>query len=178
MFDKPGLRKDLDWITILLYTSLVLFGWFTIYEAMYDIETQAGIFDTHKSFKQFIWIVTAFGIGGVILLLDIRFYVVFAYVAYGAVLLLLVSVLIFGKEIAGAKAWIDFGFMRLQPAEFAKFGTALALASLLSNDRFKLSKFSSLIKAAAVLGIPAVLILMENETGSTLVFAAFAIVLY
>ena len=178
MFDKPRLRKDLDWITISLYISLVLFGWFTIYEAMYDIETQGGIFETHKSFKQFIWIVTAFGIAGVILLLDIRFFVVFSYVAYGIVLFLLVAVLIFGKEIAGAKAWFDFGFMRLQPAEFAKFGTALALASLLNNDRFNLSKLTSLIKAAVILGVPAVLILMENETGSTLVFGAFAIVLY
>lgn len=161
-----------------MYLLLVFMGLFSIYSAVYNPE-HPSLFDRSQRYgSQFVWILTALVIALVILMIDMKFFTSFSYLIYGASMLLLVIVLLFGKEIAGSKSWIDIGGFSLQPAEFAKFATNLALARYLSGLHINLKKPKNVIIAATLLIIPLGLILLQNDTGSAIVYVAFILVLY
>ncbi|OYU95469.1 MAG: rod shape-determining protein RodA [Bacteroidetes bacterium B1(2017)] len=169
----------IDWITLLLYYILVVAGLLCIYAAVYK-ETNPNIWDASQNYgKQLIWIGVSSFIGLMILLIDEKFFYAFAYPIYGITIILLLLVLVVGTTVNGSSSWIDIGGFRIQPAEFAKFGTALALARFLSgyNVNFEKDKKVQAI-SAGILILPMIIILMQNETGSTLVFTAFILVLF
>lgn len=169
---------NVDWVSIILYLVLVLIGWVNIYAAVYNEEHQS-IFDlTQRYGKQLMWIGFALILAIIILMLEGQFFTSFAFPIYGGIMLLLVGVLIFGSEIKGATSWFKIGNFALQPSEFAKFGAGLALAKYLSTLNIKMQDFKTKVMACIIIGLPAVLILLQNDTGSTLVYTAFVFVLY
>lgn len=168
----------LDWPTVILYLTLMIMGWVNIYAAVFS-EEHISIFDTSQRYgMQLIWIVFAIGIATVILLIDSRFYVVFANYFYIFIIIILVFVVFFGVEVNASKSWIQLGGVRIQPAEFAKFATALALAKYMSSYGFKLKSAGSYIKTALLVFLPVVLILMQNDAGTALVYSSFVFVFY
>ena len=170
--------KRLDWITIFIYLFLVVFGWINIYAAVYN-EEYSSIFDGSQRYgKQMLWIAIAFVLIVIILIIDGRAYEVLAYPIYIATILLLVAVLLFGKEVNGARSWFEFGNLRFQPAELTKLATALAIARLMSMHDYKINRLTDLLKVGGLIIIPVSLIILQNDTGSALVYAAFVIVLY
>lgn len=170
--------NNLDWTTIFIYILLVMMGWMNIYAAVYS-EEHSSILDFSQRYgKQLAWIIFAFVIATFILLSNSRLYVVFAYLIYGAVIALLLSTLVFGKVVNASKSWIQIGSFGLQPAEFAKFATALALAKLMGPYGFKMNSFLSYFKVLLLIAIPAGIILLQNDTGSALVFGSFIFILY
>jgi rod shape determining protein RodA len=175
---KNSIIANLDWITIVLYFLLVILGWFNIYSAVYN-EEQSHVFDFASRYgKQLIWIFASLIIILIALIIDSKFYSTFAYIIYGVVIFLLISVLLFGKTINGATSWIVLGPLRIQPAEFAKFATALALAKYLSKYNLRPEKFKTLMAFVAIVFTPALLILFQNDTGSALVFFVFFLVYF
>lgn len=171
--------SDVDWLTVLFYFLLVTWGWLNIYAAVYDPEAVTSIFDLSiNSGKQLLWIGTAVLLLSFILLIDYRFYESFAYIIYGGIVLVLIGVLLFGKVVAGSKSWIEVGSFSLQPSEFAKMATSLALSSYLSSNTVKLDNIKAFGPIALIIGLPAGLILLQNDTGSTLVFSSFCLVLF
>jgi rod shape determining protein RodA len=170
--------SNIDWVTIMVYVALVIMGWLNIYAAVYN-EEHKNIFDIHQRYgAQAMWIVAAFFVAIVILLIDIKFYTFFAYIIYGLSMLLLVAVLIFGKEINGARAWLSVGQFSIQPAEFAKFATALTIAKFMSGYNIKITQLNTLLILGLILFIPVGLIALQPDAGSILVFVSFALVLY
>lgn len=175
---RNNLWANIDWLTVTVYLVLVLLGWINIYSAVYDAGHHS-IFDiTQRYGKQLIWIGAALLLAFVILLIETNFYVFFAYIIYGAVIFLLILVLFAGTEVNNSKSWLTIGGFALQPAEFGKFATALALARFMSSFGFKLKRFKSLIIIGAIILLPAALILLQNDTGSALVYFSFVLVLY
>ena len=163
----------IDKITIVLFLILIIMGWFNIYAAVYN-EGRSGILDVSQLYgKQFVWIVAAIILAIFVVIIDNKFYFFFSWFIYGAVMLLLILVLIFGKYINGAKSWFEFGGISLQPSEFAKFGTAIALAAYLSVKRPDLTKFRVLLPALAIVLFPVILIVIQPDWGSTIVFFSF-----
>lgn len=175
---RNSLTQTLDWTVVFIYLGMIIFGWINIYAAVYNEEHQS-IFDISQNYgKQMIWIATSILLALIILSFDAKFFSVFAYLIYGAILLSLVIVLIFGKEVAGSRSWIEIGHFGLQPAEFMKFGTGLALAKFLSDTNYDLKDFRQLMKAFVIIAIPVLMIELQNDTGTALVFVAFAFVFY
>ncbi|MEY3842816.1 MAG: hypothetical protein RIR80_387 [Bacteroidota bacterium] len=169
--------KSIDMPIILLYITLVLIGWLNIYAAVFD-ESHASIFDLEKNYgKQLLWIVTALFIGLMVLLIDSKFFSVFSFGIYGITLLMLVAVLFFGKYVNGSRSWFEIGSFRLQPAEFAKFATALVVAKYLSSG-VKMERFSTKLSVLGLIGLPMGLILLQGDVGSALTYVAFILVLY
>lgn len=169
--------KSIDMPIILLYITLVLIGWLNIYAAVFD-ESHASIFDLEKNYgKQLLWIVTALFIGLMVLLIDSKFFSVFSFDIYGITLLMLVAVLFFGKYVNGSRSWFEIGSFRLQPAEFAKFATALVVAKYLSSG-VKMERFSTKLSVLGLIGLPMGLILLQGDVGSALTYVAFIFVLY
>jgi len=175
---NEGVLQNIDWVLVMLYLVMVTMGWFNIYAAVYNEEYKS-IFDTTQSYgMQLVWIVTSLFIAFVILVIDGEFFPRFAWPVYGAFVLLLVAVIFVGAEVKGSKSWIGVGAFRVQPAEFAKFATNLALAKYLSNINIKIEKLSTKLIASALFAVPALIIILQNETGSALVYAAFVLVLF
>lgn len=178
MAKGKSILVNIDWSIVFIYLALVLIGWISIYAAVYD-EEHSSILDMSQRYgMQLIWIFAGLVVALVMLLLDARFYSVFAYYIYLAILLLLVFVLFFGVEVNGAKSWLSIGSVRLQPAELAKVATALVLARLMSEHNFKLYKLSNIAKVAGLMLIPVGLIFLQHDVGSALVFASFSIMLF
>lgn len=153
-------------------------GWLNIYAAVYNDDHKEILDLSQRYGKQFIWIMATMVLAAFIMIIDSRFYLFFAWFIYGLVLLLLISVLVLGKDINGSKSWIEFGPISLQPSEFAKFGTALALASFINHRRDDLSKLKVFLPAVAIILIPAVFTVMQPDLGSTLVFFSLFFVLF
>jgi len=171
--------SEVDWLSVGIYLFLMTWGWLNIFAAVYDPELPQSIFDLNlNSGKQLLWIGTAIFLFGFIMLIDYRFWESFAYYIYGAIIVLLIGVLIFGKVVAGSKSWIQIGSFALQPSEFAKFATALAMALYLSSSFVKLENIKSLMSVGLLIFVPALLILAQNDTGSTLVFGSLVFVLF
>ncbi len=171
--------SKIDWIVIGLYFALLTLGWFNIYAAVYDEEAHMSIFNLSlNSGKQLIWIGTSILIIIVIMTVDFRFYDSFAYIVYGVVIFLLIFVLFAGTRVAGSTSWFSIGGFRVQPSEFSKFATALALAKYMSKVNYKLTKISDLLITAGIILVPPVLIIIQGDTGTALVYGAFVIVLY
>jgi rod shape determining protein RodA len=172
---KPS---NIDWLTLVLYYTFVIAGLLCIYASVYR-ETAPHIYDTTMNYgKQLIWIGLASFIGLLILLVDEKFFYAFSYPIYILTILLLIVVLILGTTVKGSSSWIEIGGFRMQPAEFAKFGTSLALARYLGGFNIKYSSRKVQILSGLMILLPMGIILMQNETGSALVFAAFIFVLY
>ena len=170
--------KSIDWYTIGLYTVLVFIGWVSIYAASYNFD-DASIFDfSERSGKQLLWIGLSFGIAFVLLMLDSRMYEALAYPIYIGFMILLVATIFLAPEIKGSRSWLVLGPVNIQPAEFAKFGTALALARLISSYNFVLTVPSNFFKACLLILLPMALIMMQKETGSALVYASLIFMLY
>lgn len=173
-----NLLANLDWVAILLYVLLVLIGWINIYAAVYD-ENHSSILDISQKYgKQLIWIGAAFVLALLVLLTDSKFYSSFSLVIYGFMIALLIAVLLFGKEVKGSRSWFGFGDFGFQPAEFAKFATCLAIAYVMSRHNFKVMRFSSLLTIGVILILPVGLIILQNDTGSALVYSSFIFVLF
>lgn len=178
MRDRKSIFKDIDWMLIGTYFTLIFIGWISVYAAVYNPEHHS-ILDMSQLYgKQALWMLTSLVLIFLILMVDMKFFTSFAYIIYGAILLLLVVVLIMGKEVAGSKSWIQIGSFALQPSEFAKFATNLALAKYLSELQINLKDFKQIIRAGLIIMAPAALIFLQNDTGSALVYAAFILVLY
>lgn len=174
-----SLFRHLDWFTVILYVILVIAGAISIYAASYDFD-HASIFDFSEfSGKQIRWIGAAFAVGLVLLLIDARFYEIYAGPIYVAMLLLLLVTIFVAPDIKGSRSWLVLGPMSLQPAEFAKVATALALAKLFSGYNFQLNASrGNYARALAIIFIPIVLILAQKETGSALAYLSLFFVLY
>jgi len=161
-----------------LYLILVLLGWGNIYAAVFNEEHQS-IFDTSQRYgAQLLWIVASVFLALLLLLVDGKFYSTFAWPIYMLNMALLVVVILLARDVSGARAWLDIGPFKLQPSEFSKSATALALAQYLSTFGIRLEAFRTKLIAAAIMVLPMLLILLQKDTGSALVFSAFTLVLY
>lgn len=177
MADKRKTTNNLDWSIILLYSVFVLIGLLVVYASSHNEEKD--FFDTHQLYmRQFIWICTSALLALFILVTDNKFYTAFGYVIYGLIALLLIAVFFFGHEVNGNKNWFEIGSFQLQPSEFAKFAVALALAKYLSNPHVNLKSNRNKMYALSIIFSPAILILLQGDTGSALVFLSFFLVLY
>ncbi len=176
---RDSLWKSIDWITIGIYLILLVFGWFSVCGASYAFgETDFFSFET-SSGKQLVWIATSFCLGFVLLMLEEKLYELFAYILYGGMLfLLLITPFLANEDINGSYSWIKLGSVSLQPAEFAKFVTALALAKFMSIYNFSMDNVRHFVIAVGIILAPMMLIVLQNETGSALVYFSFFLMLY
>ena len=174
-----NILQHVDWQTIGIFLVLVLFGWLNIYGASYTFD-QTSIFDfSNRAGKQFAWILGSLVLGGVLLMIDYKTYDVLAYIAYGAMLLLLLATPFLARDIKGSLSWISLGPVSLQPAEFAKCIVALTIAKYRSRYEYKVRTWRDLIVPFLIIGVPCLIIMiLQKETGSALVFAAFVLVFY
>ena len=170
---------NVDWLTIGFFLALVIFGWLNIYGASYTFD-QTSIFDfSNRAGKQFVWILGALVLGIILLLIDYKTYDVLAYIVYGLMLALLLVTPFLARDIKGSLSWISLGPVSLQPAEFAKCVVALAIAKYMGRYDYKLRTWRDLIVPFALIGVPCLIIMiLQKETGSALVFAAFLLVFY
>ncbi len=173
-----GVFGGVDRPMIWLYIAIVLVGCASITLASFD-ETAADLFAfSHFYMKQLMWTAVALVTALIVLLLDGRYYHMFAYPAYIGGLLLLLAALLFGREVNGAKAWFEFGSVRVQPVEFAKIATSLAVARVMSEYTFSISKIGDLFRVGLVILLPLGIIVLQNDTGSGIVLGSFLFVLY
>ncbi len=182
MARQEKISKNLDWISVFLFIVCVVMGWLNIYAAIYNPEHpmwlgDPGFFDTNAG-KQLIWIGTTALLIIAILVIDHRFYETTAFFIYGFFIFMLLAVLVVGAEIKGSNSWIRFGGFQIQPAEFAKMATALAVAKYVSTPLVNLSRFKDQFSVALIILVPPILILISHETGVALVFAGFMVLLY
>ena len=178
MRTKVSIFEEIDWLSVALYAALVFFGWLSIYAANYDDQSsQIFTLETNHG-KQLLWIALASILGMILLLLDHRFFESFGYIIYGISVFLLLAVLLVGTEIKGAQSWFVLGPVSFQPSEIAKFGTSLALAKYLSTMGVHFSQTKHRLRTLAIVALPALLIMLQPDVGSTLVFLAFTLVLY
>jgi len=178
MVQRNNIYANLDWISILMWLVMIAFGWMNIYSANI-MEADTGIFDLSQRFgKQLVWIGASILLAVLLIVLDAKFYIYFAYILFAALIIILMGVLVFGTEINGAKSWFVIGGFQLQPSEFAKPITALALANLLTSHNYNLRKFWHLVKAGAIIMAPPLLILLQPDLGSVPVYLAFIFVLF
>lgn len=170
---------SLDWYTVALYLLLVFCGWVSIYAASFDFDAASTIFNFDaRSGKQLLWILFSLVIAFVLLMTEPRTFVSLAYPLYIVFLVLLLVTIFVAPDIKGSRSWLVLGPVHLQPAEFAKYGTALALAKMLDNYDFDLTKPRCFFKACALILLPVLLILMQQETGSALVYLSLICILY
>lgn len=175
---RDSIWKSLDWMTLLLYLLLVMCGWFSVCGASYDFADHTFFDFATRAGKQFVWIVCSFGLGFVLLMLDDRFYDTFAYLIYLGLLALLLITIFIAPDTKGSHSWLILGPVSLQPAEFAKFATALTLAKAMSTYGFVLHSWRGALQAGCIIVLPLLLIILQQETGSALVYLSFLLVLY
>ncbi len=176
---KESPLSNIDWVTVTIYMVLVIAGAISIYAATYDFDNSSIFSFDEFSGKQIRWIGVSMVLGLVLLLIDARMYETYAYPIYIAMLFVLVVTIFIAPDIKGSRSWIVLGPISIQPAEFAKFATALALAKLFSGYNFVLNASrSNYVKALSIIFIPILLILAQHETGSALAYLALFFVLY
>ena len=177
-YRKTEIWKSVDWITILLYLIMVIAGWFSICGASYEFDN-VGLFDpSGRPGMQMIWIGTSLALIFVILMLESDFFDIFAYLIYACVIVLLIATIFLAPNIKGSHSWLVLGPIRLQPAELAKFATALAVAKFMNGYGFKLTTVKNFSITLFLIFLPMVCILLQKETGSALVYLAFFLMLY
>ncbi len=178
MRKQTNIFQNIDWLLVGFYLVLVFAGWLNIYSAVYNDEHRS-IFDLGQNYgKQLVWIITSLVLAVFILITDGKFYEAFAYLIYGAVILLLIAALFLSRDVKGSHGWIDIGQFKLQPAEFAKFATCLALAKYLGRLEVRIKDLGTKVYCSLIILLPAAIILLQNDTGSALVFSSFIFVLY
>ena len=176
---EDDISVKLDWTTILLFVALVTLGWLNIFAAIYDETANQTIWDLSlSSGRQLMFIAAAAVIVIMIIIIDMRFYETFAYLFYGLILVLLFLVPLIGKEVGGNKAWIGVGSFGVQPSEFAKFITALAVAKYIGSVGFRMDNLRNQAVLFALIGVPIILIQLQKDTGTALVFTSFVLVFY
>jgi rod shape determining protein RodA len=175
----------MDWITVLIYMAIMILGWLNIYAAVFDPDTNNNLFALTTDFgrmplqmKQFIFMLASMFLILAILIIDMRFYETFAYVIYGAMMFLLLAVPFIGKEVGGNRAWLGIGSFGVQPSEFAKFVTALAIAKYIGSVGFRMDNLRNQIILFIMIGVPMMLILLQKDTGTAMVFTVFALVFF
>ena len=182
MRNKENFTGNIDWISVLIYLVLVLIGWAAIYSAVYTEGLSpfntVGRDTTVNTGKQFQWIVASLIIGAIILIIDGKFFVTFSYVIYGLFIPLLIGVMFFGDMHKGQRNWMHIGGFQMQPSELAKFTTSLALAKYLSELNVDIRKWRDKWKAFAIVGLPMLIIIIQGDAGSAIVFVVFALVLF
>ena len=167
-----------DWVVIVVFMALLAFGWISICGASHEIGDTNFFTWEARTGKQLIWIGCAFFLGFFLLMFDDRYFDIVADAVYWLMMFVLLITPFIAKDIKGSRSWISFGAFSLQPAEFAKCATALAVAKLINQYGFSLNKMHNFIKAAAMILLPMVLIIMQKETGSALVYSAFFLMFY
>ncbi|MFC2100880.1 rod shape-determining protein RodA [Bacteroidota bacterium] len=178
MRDRKSIFNHVDWLIVILYLLMIFFGWLNIYAAEYTQE-YSSIFSLNQNYgKQFIWIASSILLLLAILMIDAKFFISFSYLFYAISIISLITVLLVGNEIGGSKSWFQFGFVSIQPSEFAKFSASLALAAFLSSLNIQIHKFKTQLRYIAIIIVPAVLIFLQHDLGSALVFISFTLVLY
>ena len=175
---QDSLFGSVDKLALGLYISIVLLGVMCITSASYEPESSNIFSLSHNYMKQLMWVGISWVAATVVLLLERRLFHMFAYPAYILGILMLLACLVFGREVNGAKAWFEFGSIRIQPVEFVKIATALMMARVMSDYAFNIKRLPDLIKVALVIIIPFGIIVLQNDTGSGLVLGAFLFVLY
>ena len=175
---QPSVLRSLDWWTIGIYLCLLAFGWISVCGASFSFGDTDIFSLSSRSGMQIIWIGTSIVLGFVLLMLDDRFYDTFAYVLFAAMLLLLFVTIFNPHQIKGSRSWLVLGPLRSQPAEFAKFATALAIAKFMSTYGFDIHRWKHLFAAAAFIFLPMLFIIGQRETGSALVYLSFFLMLY
>src|SRR5689334_2250606 len=176
---EDNISGSLDWPTIGLYLALVMLGWINIYAVVYDESVHQPIFSlTLNSGRQLMFIIASLVIIMGIVILDMRFYETFAYLLYGIIIFLLLLVPIIGKEVGGNKAWLGIGSFGVQPSEFAKFATVLVVARFIGSIGFRMDNLRNQAILFALIGAPMLLILLQKDYGTAMVFLVFLIVFY
>ena len=175
---QPSILKSLDWWTVGIYIALLVFGWVSVCGASYTYGDNDIFSLSARSGMQIVWIGTSIALGFVLLMLDNRVYDTFAYVIYAVLLLLLFATIFNPHEIKGSRSWLVLGPLRLQPAEFAKFATALAISKLMSSYGFDIRRWRDFAAACLVVMLPMVFIVAQKETGSALVYMSFFLMFY
>ena len=175
---QKGVIRSLDWWTILIYIALLTFGWVSVCGASYSYgDTDIFSLDT-RSGMQIVWIGTSIILGFILLMLDDSYYEMLAFIIFGVMLILLFGTIFNPHSIKGSRSWLVLGPLRLQPAEFAKFATALALAKLMSTYGYNIQKWKHFAAALTIIIVPMLFIVLQKETGSALVYTAFFLMLY
>ena len=177
-YRKDSIWKAVDWWTIGLYLILLVCGWFSVCGASYDYGEPNFLDFGTRAGKQLMWMGCSLCLGFVLLMLEDKFYNTYAYLIYGILLLLLFGTIFNPHEIKGSRSWIVLGPVSLQPAEFAKFATALALAKFMGEYTFSMKRKKHMLAALGIILLPMVLIVLQKETGSALVYLSFFLVLY
>ena len=179
MRQNRSIISGIDWWTIGLFLVIALFGWMNIYGSSYSFD-QTSIWDfNNRAGKQLVWLAAAIGLGGIILMIEERTYDVLGYIFYGAMILLLIITPIFARDIKGSLSWLTIGPISLQPAEFAKCFTAIAVAKYMGQYGYKVRDLRDLIVPFSLIAIPILIIMLaQRETGSALVFLSFLLVFY
>lgn len=175
---EVNILKSIDWWIVIIYTILVFAGWVSIYAASYNFD-DSSIFDmANRSGKQLMWIGLAFLLGGIIMLVETRIFESYAPLFYFLMIGVLAVTIVIAPDIKGSRSWLVLGPVSIQPAEFGKFVTALMLGWLFNSYNFNFTKPRNFIKAAAIVLLPIILIILQRETGSALVYFAFIFVFY
>jgi len=175
---KNNIFQGIDWVLVLFYFSLTFVGWLNIYSATHTEENYSIINFSTEYGKQLVWIALSVPLILLILLFETKFYEKYSSLIYLVSIFSLIGLFLFGKNINGATSWYNLGIFSLQPSEFVKAATALAIAKLVSDKQFNLKKTNTQIQAFIILFIPALLITLQPDPGSALVYTAFIFVLY
>ncbi len=176
---EVSVLRSLDWVTIVIYLMLLAIGWMSVCGASYDLEKGGDFLDfSTRSGMQIVWIASSLMLGSVILMTDDRMIESLSYIIYLGFLVLLFITPFLAHDIKGSLSWLKIGSFSIQPAEFAKFGTALCVAKVMSTYGFTTARFKDLMLSIAIIIVPMVLIIMQRETGSALVYTAFFLMLY
>ena len=176
--NTTSLFGNVDRVALGLYVAIVLIGVLSITSASFEPDTTNYFSFSHNYMKQLVWVAISWSMASVVLLLERRLFHMFAYPAYILGILLLISTLIFGTKVNGAKAWFELGSIRIQPVEFVKIATALMMARIMSDYSFNIKRLPDLMKIAVVILVPFGIIVLQNDTGSGLVLGAFLFVMY
>lgn len=178
-YNGRSLVQTIDWALVITYLLLILTGWVNIYASVHSSEPSS-IFDfSCRSGKQFVWILSALAIAGIILfVINPRTWESLSVPIYLFTILLLVSVIFLGVEVKGSRSWFEFGPVRFQPAEISKISTSLLLATIMSQTGYRLANARNFILTAAVILVPMAIIVAQSETGSALVYVGFVFMLY
>ncbi len=178
MRKETGIFQNIDLWLVGMYLVLVTMGWLNVYASVFNEQHYLITDMTQKYGKQLIWIISSLFIAILILVVEGNFFAAFSYPVYGFFLILLIAVLGVGTTVAGSKSWFRFGEFGIQPAEFTKFATCMALAKFLGNINIKMTEVKTKVICATIICVPILLILLENETGVALVYTCFILVMY
>ena len=176
--NQPGILRSLDWWTMAIYVALLIFGWMSVCGASYSFSEPDVFSLSTRSGMQIVWIGTSICLAFVVLMLDDRYYDTFAYALYGLMVLLLFATIFNPVSIKGSRSWLVLGPLRVQPAEFAKFATALAISKFMSTYGFNIHRLRDFLLSCAIVMLPMGCIVLQNETGSALVYLAFFLMFY